>query len=230
MNRTLTPVATTATTAGLLAAVLLAPALVASLVVGEIDGVGALRAGLADAFAVHWRTGDADVTGSLARAVGFWATFHAVKAVLATLLLVATTRAVRRVRRGPARAALQVVAVLAAVVAVANVQGAVAPLSSLLSMLSPAAASSALAADGTPAFTALVHDFAVYHLAAAVLVGGAALVVAMLGRRAWLRGRRGPALVAAAGVALLAVVVLANVSTAAAPEPALRAFLGATQR
>lgn len=224
MNRTLA-----AATTGLLLAVLLAPALVASLFFGEIDGVGALRSGLPDAFDTHWRTGDADLTGSLARAVGYWATFHAVKAVLATLLLVAVARALQRVRRGPARVALQVVAVLAAVVAVVNVQGAIAPLSSLLSMLSPAAASSALAADGTPAFGALVHDFAIYHLAAALLVGGSAVALALLGRRAWRRGRPVAAVVAATGVVLLAVVVLANISTAADPEPALRAFLGAAQ-
>lgn len=225
MNRTLT-----ATTAALLAAVLLAPALVASLVFGEIDGVGSLRAGLPAAFAEHWGAGSEVVAGDLGRAVGYWATFHAVKAVLATLLLVAVARALPRVRRGPLRIALQVLAVLAAVVAVVNVQGAVAPLSSLLSMLPGEAAGAALAADDTPAFAALVHDFAVYHAAAVVLVGVAAAGLALLGRRAWLRGRRGPALVAAAGVVLLGVVVLANASTAADPEPALRAFLGATQR
>lgn len=224
MNRTLTT-----TAAALLAAVLLAPALVASLAFGDIDGVGALRAGLPAAFADHWRAGDDAVTGELARAVSYWATFHAVKALLATLLLVVLTRLLKQVRRGPARAGLQVLAVLAAVVAVANVQGAVAPLSSLLSMLTPSAAGAALAADGTPAFSALVHDFAVYHAAAVLLVGGAAAVVAVLGRRAWLRGRRAASLMAATGVVLMGVVVLANISTAADPEPALRAFLGAAQ-
>ncbi|HVK30358.1 MAG TPA: hypothetical protein VM575_18610 [Nocardioides sp.] len=225
MNRTLA-----ATTAGLLAGVLLAPALVASLIFGEIDGVGALRAGLPDAFTAHWSAGDATVAGDLARAVGYWTTFHAVKAVLATLLLVTVARALQRVRRGPARVALQVLAVLAAVVAVVNVQGAIAPLSSLLSMLPGEAADAALTADDTPAFAALVHDFAVYHAAAVVLVGVAAAGVAVIGRRAWLHGRRGPALVAAAGVGLLGVVVLANVTTAADPEPALRAFLASAQR
>lgn len=224
MNRSLT-----VTTTALLAAVLLAPAVVASLVFGEIDGVAALRAGLPDAFAEHWRAGNDAVAGDLGRAVGYWATFHAVKAVLATFLLVALARALTRVRRRPLRVALQVLAVLAAVVAVVNVQGAIAPLSSLLSMLPGEAAGAALAADDTPAFAALVHDFAVYHAAAVVLVGVAAAAVAVLGRRAWLRGRRGPALVAAAAVALLGVVVLANLSTAADPEPALRAFLGAAQ-
>lgn len=229
MNLTPTALRTTATTAGLVAAVLLAPALVASSLFSGIDGVDGLRSGLPDAFGTHWRAGDAHVTGDLSRAVGYWATFHAVKAVLATLLLVVAGRALRRVRRRPARIALQVLAVLAAVVAVANVQGAVAPLSSLLSMLSPGAAAEALAADGTPAFAAMVRDFAVYHAAMVVLAGGAAAGVALLGRRAWLRGRRGAALVAAAGVVLLGVVVLANISTAADPEPALRAFLGSAQ-
>ncbi|WP_408898280.1 hypothetical protein ACJ5H2_04025 [Nocardioides sp. R1-1] len=222
MNRTLA-----LTTSALVVAVLFAPGLLASLV-GGYAGVGALRDALPDAVTGSWLHGDGSVAGELADAVSFWATFHVVKALAAALLLAVLVVAVRRARRGPGRAALVALAALAAVVAIVNVQGAVAPLSSLLSMVPAGTADAVLAADRTPAFTALVHDFAVYHLAVAVLAGGTAVAVAFLAARSWRHGRRAAAGCATAAVALLALVSLANVSTVAAPEPALREFLEAT--
>lgn len=221
MNRTLA-----LTTAGLVAAVLLAPALLATLV-SDVSGVGALRESLPDAFAEHWHRGDGAVTGHLADAVDYWTAFHAVKALVAAALLGAVVLALGRVRRGPARVALLALAALAAVVVITNVQGAVAPLSSLLSMLSSGAADVALTSSGTPAFTALVRDFALYHLAMVVLAGGAAIVVAWLGVRARRQGRRAAAGVAVVAAVLLAVVALANLTTVADPEPALVEFLRA---
>ncbi|MCR1786450.1 hypothetical protein KVF89_28205 [Nocardioides carbamazepini] len=220
MTRTLT-----LTTAALVAAVVLAPELLASLLVGDYSGVGALRDALPGAFADHWRLGDGVVSGDLAAATDYWTTFHVVKAVAAAALLGALVVALGRVRRGPGRVALLVLAALAAVVLIANVQGAVAPLSSLLSMVPPGAADLALASDGTPAFAGLVRDFAVYHVAMVALAAGAALVVARLGARAWRHGRRPAAGVAGVAVALLGVVALANMTTVADPEPALRGFL-----
>lgn len=222
MNRALT-----LTTAALVAAVLLAPELLASLLVGDYSGVGALHDALPGAFADHWRLGDRAVTGELADAVDYWAAFHVVKAVAAAALLTALLVALGRVRRGPGRVALLALAALAAVVLIANVQGAVAPLSSLLSMVPAGAADLALDADGTPAFAALVRDFAIYHVAMVALAGAAAVAVARIGARAWRHGRRTAAVTAGVAVAVLALVTLANVSTVADPEPALRGFLTA---
>jgi hypothetical protein len=222
MTRTLT-----LTTATLVAAVPLAPQLLASLLVGDYSGVGALRDALPGALADHWRLGDGAVTGELADAVDYWAAFHVVKAVAAAALLTALLVALGRVRRGPGRVALLALAVVATVVLIANVQGAVAPLSSLLSMVPAGAADLALASDGTPAFAALVRDFAIYHLAMVALAAGAAVLVARLGARAWRHGRRPAAVTAAGAVALLGVVTLANITTVAEPEPALRGFLEA---
>ncbi|GAA4089620.1 hypothetical protein ACFFOS_13910 [Nocardioides kongjuensis] len=217
--------ALTLTTAALLAAVVLAPEAVATLLVGDYAGVGALRDALPGAFADHWRLGEAAVSGELADAVGYWAAFHVVKAVLAGALLAVLVAGLGRVRRGAGRVALLALATLAAVVLVANVQGAVAPLSSLLSMLPTQANDLALASSGTPAFAALVRDFSTYHLAMVVLAGAATLTTAWLAVRAGRRGRRAGAGAAAAAVVVLGVVTLANVSTVAAPEPALVGFL-----
>lgn len=209
-----------------MAAVVLAPELLATLVVGDYSGVGALRDALPGAFADHWRAGDGAVTGALADAVRYWAAFHVVKAVLAGALLGVLVVALGRVRRGAGRVALLALAALATVVLIANVQGAVAPLSSLLSMVSSGTAELALAGSGTPAFAALVRDFAIYHLAVVVLAGAATLVMTWLAFRAGRQGRRTAAGAAAVAVVLLGVVTLANVSTVAAPEPALVGFLG----
>lgn len=222
MSRTLT-----LTTAALVAAVVLAPELLATLLVGDYANVGALREALPNAFAEHWRAGEGPVTGDLADAVRYWATFHIVKALAAGALLGVLVVALGRVRRGPGRVALLSLAVLAAVVLVANVQGAVAPLSSLLSMLSGGAADLALASSGTPAFAALVRDFALYHLAMVVLAGVSTLALAWLALRAGRGGRRAAAGAAAVAAVLLGVVALANITTVADPEPALVAFLRA---
>lgn len=196
--------------AALLAAVVLAPSVVARLLVPEYDGVGALRAGLPGAF---------DHDGTLARSADWWAAFHGTKAVAAGLLLVALVAASRR-SRGVLRGAVLALAGLALVVVLANLQGAFAPVSSLLSMLPGEAARAVLASEGTPGFAALVDDFAAYHRAMVGLAGVTALVLAVLA----VRDRRAGLGVAAA---VLLVVAVANATTVADPAPALRAFLAA---
>lgn len=215
--------------AALVAAVVLAPSLLATLVVGDYSSVGALRDGLPGAFAEHWRLGDGTVTQALGRSADYWATFHLVKAVAAALLLAVLVTALRRRRRRPpaATAGLVLLTALAVVLVIVNLQGAVAPVSSLLSMLPADAVATAADARGTDAFDALVHDFAVYHAAVALLAGGTAVVLAVMGVRAWRRRGRPMALVALSGALLLGVVALANITTTADPEPALVAFLDA---
>ncbi|NHA00531.1 hypothetical protein G5V59_12205 [Nocardioides sp. W3-2-3] len=200
----------TAATAALIAAVLLAPSLVARLLVPGYDGVGALRDGLPGAFAAD---------GTLDRSADWWAAFHGTKAALAALLLVVLVAALRR-SRGVARGAVVGLAGLALVVVLANLQGMVAPVSSLLSMLPGDAARTVLATDGTPGFAGLVDDFATYHLAMVVLAGIAALGLAVVA----VRTRRW---VPATAAVVLLVVTYANITTVADPGPALRAFLAA---
>ncbi|AIY16378.1 tat (twin-arginine translocation) pathway signal sequence [Pimelobacter simplex] len=218
--------------AALVAAVLVAPSLLATLVVGDYSGVGALRDGLPAAFAEHWRLGDGAVSHALGRSADYWATFHLVKAVAAALLLAVLVTALRRGRRRPPvlTAGLLLLTALAVVLVIANLQGAVAPVSSLLSMLPADAVSAAADARGTDAFDGLVHDFAVYHAVVAVLAGGTTIVLAVMGVRAWRRRGRPMAVVAFSAALLLGVVALANVTTTADPEPALVAFLDAGSR
>lgn len=204
-NRRLTAVVTV-----LLAAVLLAPSLLARLLVPGYDGVGALREGLPGAFAHD---------GTLDRAADWWAAFHGTKALLAALLLAVLVVAARRTRGLP-RGVVLGLAGLALVVVLANLQGMVAPVSSLLSMLPGDAARAVLASEGTPEFAGLVDDFAAYHRAMAVLAGLTALALG-----AWaVRTRRWVPAVAAL---VLGVVTYANITTVADPAPALRAFLAA---
>ncbi|GAA3661067.1 hypothetical protein GCM10022237_21180 [Nocardioides ginsengisoli] len=213
--RTLNP-RTAVLIAVLVAAVLLAPQLLASALVGPFASVGGLRDALPGAFAEHWRIGEGAVTRSLADAAHYWTAFHLVKAVAAALLVVVLMRA-----------RLRILAVLPLVVVLANLQGAVAPVSSLLSMLPADALRATADARGTTAFAALVHDFAIYHAAMVVLAAAATVAAVVAGVRAWRRDRRAVAVVLLAAAALAAVVTAANISTTADPEPALVAFLSA---
>lgn len=150
----------------------------------------------------------------------------------------------RRAGLAAAGAGLSSLALLALLVLMANVQGTVAPLSSALSLLPVATPSIAVQqvreqlATGVaaPPLDTLVGDFRLYHVALAI-VASVAIVGVLAGAGAsWRRARASSTdrrlrpVLAAAGVALpvvallLAVVLLANVRTAADPAPALVAF------
>jgi hypothetical protein len=137
-------------------------------------------------------------------------------------------------------------AVGALAVVLANVQGAAAPFASLLPMLvdgppDPALAGTVeeilgqLRAGGpaSPALGRIIDDYALYHWVIAALAGAVAVGLLALGAVLWRRSRAaGPArrVLLAHGVlsvvvaALLAVVVVANVGTAADPVPGLIGF------
>ncbi|MFF4319480.1 hypothetical protein [Streptomyces sp. NPDC001568] len=149
---------------------------------------------------------------------------------------------------------LDAVLVLAAAAAVmANVQGAAAPLSSLLSMLPTGgggeigstidqigphlAGASGTGGRTPPALGAMVDDFSWFHAVMAVIAGVVAVVFAGIG--VWFRTRFARArssdrrtrrlwaafgALAALSTLVMVVVCVANVSTAARPEPALLAF------
>lgn len=151
----------------------------------------------------------------------------------------------RRAGLAVAGAGLSSLALLALLALLANVQGAVAPLSSALSLLPVAPPSIAVeqvrerlaAGTASPPLDTIVDDFRLFHLALAV-VASVAIAGLLAGAVAsWRRRARVPRSerprrreLAAAGVALavvavlLGVVVLANVSTAVDPAPALASF------
>jgi hypothetical protein len=164
----------------------------------------ALEDSLTSAFVGFWAAGTGVIGADLARPVAFWSHFHVVKAVLATVLLVAlvlvccrswevSTHAASRARRlaaGALSAVAALMSLVALVVVVANVQGAVAPLSSSLGLLPLSRPDGELSevvgqvrlglagAGGNPALDTLVRDFTTYHVAMVVL--GVVVTVGLL--------------------------------------------------
>ncbi|GEE02316.1 hypothetical protein nbrc107696_27620 [Gordonia spumicola] len=192
-----------------------------------------------DAFAAFW----SGSTTALDELASYWTRFHAAKAVLATILLIAAivlTRALaQRLGARTGRVAGADVALgtglivsssltaLAALVVMANIQGAFVPRSSLLSAVPPGAAH--------PTDTSsMVDDFGRYHLVMAIVAGLAAAVTATALAIGWRRRPREPrravivsrAYLSAMALATLAALVVfaANVSTAVDPTTALDAF------
>jgi len=135
----------------------------------------------------------------------------------------------------------------------ANIQGAVAPFSSLLSMLPAAKRDGRFAATldqvrqglahysgadnrTSPALRGMVDDFALYHVVVVVVAAVVALVLIGMSVLVWRRfaraggERRARRAFATFGVASLAaslivlVIAAANLTTVAAPAPALLAF------
>lgn len=149
-----------------------------------------------------------------------------------------------------ATAVAATLAFCAAALVAANIQGAVAPFSSLISML-PAAKTdgrfgatldqvrqelshySSTGGGTSPALRGMVDDFALYHAALAVVGVIGALVLLAMSVWAWRRfaraagdrrARRAFAALAAGSIVCLLVVVVitaANLTTVAAPAPAL---------
>ncbi|WP_433362861.1 hypothetical protein ACQPZX_31070 [Actinoplanes sp. CA-142083] len=202
-----------------------------------------LSAALDQAFVDYWRAGGRSLSPELQQVVDYWFRFHVIRAVIAALLLAVLvalgvrlwTAFVRADRRRGGLAAggvlVTMLGMFAVVVVMANVQGAFAPFSSLLPMLHGGLATGG---QNRPAFATMVSDFGRYHWALAavgvlVLIASlaAGVVAFMRARRADRSGRRvlrSFGVLAAAWSLLLALVVAANISTAANPEPALVAF------
>ena len=254
-----------ATLVGLLAALWFLPPLLAAGWPGSRGTtIEHLGGDLPAAMTRWWTSNDPVPDDELAALVTFWSGFHAVKAVLAALLLVAAGGMAARLLGACVRAdrpahlrtwgtagfGCLLLAMIALLVLIANVQGAWAPLSSAVSLL-PTDGSNAdlasaaaglhqqlLAGTRTPPLTTLVEDFRRYHLVLAIcsalstvlLFGG---LVSWWRRRARVpRAQRRPRRVIAAVAVLLAglmlflaLITLANMSTAADPAPALAGFL-----
>ncbi|BEL03821.1 hypothetical protein Q0Z83_020120 [Actinoplanes sichuanensis] len=201
----------------------------------------ALADAVQKAVAGYWQGGVREFPPALAGLVDYWTRYHLVKSVTAALLLIVLVALAVRAGRRPVVASLAAVPALFAVALVmANVQGVVAPFASLLPLvagagsLEPArqdlAGSLASGSPAAPAVEVMVADFALYHVA---MVAIAAVVATALAAVSWwirrrsadLPGRRWWFVTSAAMSLLVAVVAVANASTAADPAPALLAFL-----
>ncbi len=238
------PAALTALTAFLVAAFVLAPGPIA----GSLPG--GLGPALRLSFEEFWRSDHRD---HLQPVVDYWFRYHLAKGAIAALLLVVLialgtliTRAFLR-SGGPGRAVAGVAVGLLGVVALAavmaNVQGAVAPFASLLPMLpgnelAQVAPQLAEGAHPPAAVTVMVDDFARYHVAMAVIAGvltavfvGATVLAVRRFKRTSPSDRRSrltigsfTAVAALLSVAMI-VLLVANTSVAADPEPAFEAFV-----
>ncbi|GKQ37660.1 hypothetical protein ALMP_41970 [Streptomyces sp. A012304] len=218
-----------------------------------------------EGFTAYWASGGRDFPAQLDTTVAFWFRFHLVKAgVSALLLAVAAAFAVvlwrhSRQRAADGRAArlsqtlagalVGTVGLFALVALMANLQGAAAPFASLLPLLTTGQDGELTAAvteirqqlaaspDGrrSPALTAMIDDFAVYHAVLAALAAVVAFALAGASVMAWKRFRasadarsRRSARTAGLASALLAAVALviavANTMSAADSAQALSGF------
>jgi hypothetical protein len=181
----------------------------------------------------------------------FWRWFHIAKALLALAALMSAIVLVTRARRARGAASTSarrfawatvtaigsLVAALSVVLVVANVQGSFAPLSSVLSFLpssgrSPALAEAVTALNAsigsdhpTSTAAAIVRDFAAYHVVAAVLLALVTVLAGVATVRVARARRWGSVVALTATMAIVAVLTVANCSTAFAPAPALQSFL-----
>jgi hypothetical protein len=206
------------------------------------------------AFIRYWESGDRSLTPGLARVVDYWLRYHVAKGAIAALLLIvfvtlgvelwkAFLRAAHR-RTGLAAAAVGATALafLSLVTVMANLQGAVAPYASLLPILATWKSDPALgqirqglAARPTRAGAqVMLDDYVRYHVAMIVI---AALVAALLiaaGVAFWKRSgsadraakwiQRSYGVLSGLTAVAAIVVVIANSTTVANPEPGLLAL------
>ncbi|GAA2849417.1 hypothetical protein Acy02nite_00670 [Actinoplanes cyaneus] len=239
------PAALSALAVFLIGAFVLAP--------GPLSGdlPGGLGASLRQSFEEYWRAGQ---RGHLQTVVDYWFRYHLFKGAIAALLLaVLIVLGVLITRRflhsgGPLRAVAGVAVGLLGLVALAavmaNLQGAIAPLASLFPMLPAdvlAQIAPQLAAGAHPpaAVAVMVDDFALYHVAMAVIATVLALTfvaATVLAGRRFVRAERADrrsrvaigsfAAVAALLSMVMVVLAMANTTVAADPQPAFQAFVG----
>jgi len=214
----------------------------------EVGLAGALRA----SFDEYWRAGSSPRMQSLVDYWMRYHLVKAVTAALLLAVLVplavrlwtafARGRGAGFAAGGVAATALAVFSLL---LVMANVQGAVTPFSSLLPLLTGGPDSATLeqvrqglaSGSASPVLAAMVDDFARYHVVMAVLAGPAAVGLAAVSVTLWRRfattprvNRRARRVLAALGAVtvvlplLVAMVAVANTTTAADPAPALLAF------
>ncbi|MDH6678656.1 putative membrane-anchored protein [Rhodococcus sp. LBL1] len=167
------------------------------------------------AFVDYWASGGSDLSPGLQAVGDYWARFHVVKAVIATLALATVAAfgillgrryvtsgslgADRRAVLATAGVFTAMLAVVSAAAVMANIQGALVPFSSLLSLVPVGESGGELAdtvdqigqrlADGqrTQALEAMIGDFGDYHAVMAVIAVCAAAAVLGLSALSWTR-------------------------------------------
>lgn len=211
MNRTAAALAALA--AGLLAAFVFAPPVLAGDYTDERAITDAFRA----SFVEYWGTGQRNLTPGLETVVDYWFRYHLVKLGTAALLLAVLVAlgavlwkafqrsTARRAGTASAGVAVTLLALFALVVLMANVQGAGAPFASLLPMLvdghpaDPALAGTLdqvrqrlAESPAPPAVDVMVDGFATYHAVMAVVaavVAAGLMGVSVLAWRRFVRAR-----------------------------------------
>jgi hypothetical protein len=189
----------------------------------------------------YWHTGAAAFPASLSAATDYWTRYHLAKAIIAALLLIPLGVLTFRSQRCGVRAALATLWTATLALVVANVQGVVAPFASLLSLVTPGSTPGDVAvtvdhirvtltgphdawgAHGA-VLAAMVDDYAIFHVAMAIMMAIVAVAVAVHGVASARRTRLAVAATATA-VAGLLLVTAANVSNAIEPVPGLAALL-----
>lgn len=170
---------------------------------GGYQDVTLLSESVTSNFVRFWHSSDASLNAGLAEAVGYWARFHLIKAVLALVLLVllvplgnrlwsvyaSAGRLTHRLAAGAAGVVHAACTLLVLLILAANIQGALAPLSSALGLMPLGGGDRALtkvagqvqadlaAGVDSPALATLQADFVRYH---AVMAGLSALVTVLL--------------------------------------------------
>ncbi|MEU4191699.1 hypothetical protein AB0E69_07375 [Kribbella sp. NPDC026611] len=180
------------------------------------------------AFLAYWSSGGgADFPPDLQHLVDHQFRYHLVRVVIAVPLLAVLVALAVRLRRF--RLPIGVLALVAAVLLIENVQGIVSPFGTLLPNLASSRANDLAAVlaqvreqvvngPRSPALEVMLGEYVRWHVVKAVLSGLLAAVLIVLSVVAWRRRRLFGLLMAVPAVAVL-VVVVANVTTVANPDP-----------
>ncbi len=180
------------------------------------------------AFVAYWSSGGPNFPPDLRHFVDHQFNYHLIRVLIAVPLLAVLVALAVRVRRF--RLPIGALALVAAALLIENVQGVVSPFGTLLPNLASRPATPGLAAaltqvhsqvtngPASPALTVMLDEYVRWHVVKAVLTGLLAAVLIGLSVAVW-RRRRWYSLLTAVPAAAALVVVAANVTTVADPDP-----------
>jgi hypothetical protein len=183
------------------------------------------------AFVAYWSSGGGSgFPPDLQHLVDHQFGFHLVRVVVAVPLLAVLVALAVRLRRWWLRLPIGALALVAAVLLIENVQGFVSPFGTLLPLLTSHPAHGDLAAalaqvrgqvargPASPALNVMLDEYVRWHVVKAALAGLLAAVLTGLSVVAW-RRRRWFSLFPAVPALGALLVVVANVTTVANPDP-----------
>jgi hypothetical protein len=184
------------------------------------------------AVVAYWSSGGRGFPPDLRHLVDHQFRYHLVRVLIAVPLLAVLVALAVRLRRF--RLPIGALALVMAALLIENVQGVVSPFGTLLPNLASRPADPGVAAaltttlsqvrdqvangPASPALTVMLDEYVRWHVVKAVLTGLLAAVLIGLSVAAWRRHRWYSLLTAVPAVAAL-VVVVANVTTVADPDP-----------